>query len=44
MKYKYNIYALEHEWLQCSGIGHHSPAYCISLYDISDYYYYYYKV
>ena len=31
MKYKYNIYALEHEWLQCSGIGQRSPAYCMAL-------------
>ena len=31
MKYKYSIYALEHEWLQCSGIGHYSPAYCMTL-------------
>ena len=31
MKNKYSIYALEHEWLQCSGIGHHSPAYCMAL-------------
>ena len=31
MKYKYSIYALDYEWLQCSGIGHHSPAYCMAL-------------
>ena len=33
MKYKYSIYALamEHEWLQCSGIGQRSPAYCMIL-------------
>ena len=31
MKYKYSIYALEHEWLQCSGIGKRSPAYCMTL-------------
>ena len=33
IKYKYNIYALarEHEWLQCSGIGQRSPAYCMEL-------------
>ena len=31
MKYKYSIYALEHDWLQCSGIGHRSPAYYMTL-------------
>ena len=33
MKYRYSIYAyaLDHEWLQCSGIGQHSPAYCMAL-------------
>ena len=31
MKYKYSIYALEHEWLQCFGIGQRSPAYCMAL-------------
>ena len=31
MKYKYSIYALEREWLQYSGIGHRSPAYCMAL-------------
>ena len=31
MKYKYSIYAPEHEWLQCSGIGQRSPAYCMAL-------------
>ena len=31
MKYKYSIYALEHEWLQCSSIGQRSPAYCMTL-------------
>ena len=31
MKNKYSIYALEHEWLQYSGMGHHSPAYCMAL-------------
>ena len=31
MKNKYSIYALEHEWLQCSGIGQRSPAYCMTL-------------
>ena len=30
-KYVYSIYALEREWLQCSGIGHRSPAYCMTL-------------
>ena len=34
MKNKYSIYALEHEWLQCSGIGQHSPAYCMALVSI----------
>ena len=31
MKYKYSIYALEHEWLQYSGIGQRNPAYCMEL-------------
>ena len=33
LKYKYSIYALEHEWLKllCSGIGQRSPAYCMIL-------------
>ena len=31
MKNKYSIYALEHEWLQYSGIGQRSPAYCMAL-------------
>ena len=31
MKNKYSIYALEYQWLQYSGIGHHSPAYCMAL-------------
>ena len=31
MKYKYSIYALDYEWLQCSGIGQRSPAYCMAL-------------
>ena len=31
MKNKYSIYALEHEWLQCSDIGHYSPAYGMTL-------------
>ena len=31
MKNKYSIYALEHEWLQCSGIDQQSPAYCMAL-------------
>ena len=30
-KYSTSIYALEHEWLQYSGIGHHIPAYCMAL-------------
>ena len=34
MNYKYSLYALEHEWLQCSGIGQHSPAYSMALVDI----------
>ena len=31
MKYKYSIYAPEHEWLQCFGIGHCGPANCLAL-------------
>ena len=31
MKNKYSMYALELEWLQCSGIGQRSPAYCMAL-------------
>ena len=32
MKNKYSIYALAmDEWLQCSGIGQLSPAYCMAL-------------
>ena len=31
MKYKYSIYALDHDWLQCSGIGQLSPAYRMAL-------------
>ena len=31
MKYKYSIYAPEHEWLQFSDIGQLSPAYCMTL-------------
>ena len=31
IKYKYSIYALEREWLQCSGIGHRGPVYCKTL-------------
>ena len=31
MKYKYSIYALEHEWLLCFGIGQRNPAYCMTL-------------
>ena len=31
MKCKYSIYALDYEWLQCSGIGQRSPAYCMAL-------------
>ena len=33
-KYVYSIYDLEHEWLQCSGIGQRSPAYCMTLVSI----------
>ena len=31
IKNKYSINALEHEWLQCSGIGQRSPAYRMAL-------------
>ena len=31
IKCKYSIYALEHGWLQCSGIGQRSSAYCMAL-------------
>ena len=31
MKYKYSIYASEHELLQCSCIGQCSPAYSMTL-------------
>ena len=33
MKYKYSVYALDHEWLQCSSIGQYSPAYCMAIAD-----------
>ena len=33
VKHKYSIYALD-EWLLCSCIGQHSPAYCRALVDI----------